>query len=287
MDVKAQKVWSNLETSQWPDSVTVQLLANGSASTAAAIMPLDDDGKPLYPTTVTLSKQSSGTYSTYLWEGLPVYANGQKIAWSLSELTIGEEEAKTDGSFANWQVTCVTNESTTTDAQGKERRLATVTVYNAPKSGVMVSLTKMNAEKTAYLSGVSFTLTSDAISGFVPRVLTTNEDGLLYFYDLKYDTEYILTETSTPAGYLPMSTAVKFKVSENGTVTITQGKAYASQGDTAFSLLVINRSAQPLPETGGRGPFGFYMAGGALMLLSLCVTILPKLRKRGRYQMGD
>lgn len=287
MDVKAQKVWSNLETSQWPDSVTVQLLANGSASTAAAIMPLDDNGKPLYPTTVTLSKQSSGTYSTYLWEGLPVYANGQKIAWSLSELTIGEEEAKTDGSFANWQVTCVTNESTTTDAQGKERRLATVTVYNAPKSGVMVSLTKMNAEKTAYLSGVSFTLTSDAISGFVPRVLTTNEDGLLYFYDLKYDTEYILTETSTPAGYLPMSTAVKFKVSENGTVTITQGKAYASQGDTAFSLLVINRSAQPLPETGGRGPFGFYAAGGALMLLSLCAAILPKLRKRGRYQMRD
>lgn len=287
MDVKAQKVWSNLETSQWPDSVTVQLLANGSASTAAAIMPLDDDGKPLYPTTVTLSKQSNGTYSTYLWEGLPVYANGQKITWSLSELTIGEEEAKTDGSFANWQVTCVTNESTTTDAQGKERRLATVTVYNAPKSGVMVSLTKMNAEKTAYLSGVSFTLTSDAISGFVPRVLTTNEDGLLYFYDLKYDTEYILTEASTPAGYLPMSTAVKFKVSENGTVTITQGGAYASQGSTAFSLLVINRSAQPLPETGGRGPFGFYAAGGALMLLSLCAAILPKLRKKGRYQMRD
>ena len=260
-------------------SVKLQLLANGELVSKLF---------PSVPAEVTLAETTDGSTASYTWNSLPAYANGSLIAWSVNEIQIGEERSNSDGTFPNW-ILDYAPATQITNSDGETGTLLVVT--NARKAGNLLTLYKTDASGSR-LAGAVFNLqmlTGDGniSSDFTAQVGTSDSSGYIAFHGLPYG-RYLLTETSAPAGYLA-SGPIQFTINSDHTITITQdgGGTASLPTNSSLAIRVINRSAQPLPETGGRGPFGFYAAGGALMLLSLCAAILPKLRKRGRYQMRD
>ena len=287
VDVTAKKEWFNCESDQWADSVRVQLYANGSASLAAQLVGEDSKGNPI-PTVVTLNAIKSGNvnvdYETYTWKDLPAYAAGSKVTWSLKEIRIGNEEIKEDGTFPNWlSFPGVAVEGT--DSYGKT--VYTITVSNTPKSGTELLLTKTDMAETTALAGAEFTLTNPSDPTFIAKTGVTDGSGRLLFSGLKFDTVYTITEITAPDGYWLNDESFTVSISsDNGMVTVTSANGLAETGATAFSVLVKNLSAEPLPETGGVGTH-IYTAGGLLLMAAATALLIYRRNRRKEADLLD
>ena len=269
--VTVSKQWLCPEA-DWAD-VTVQLLANGQL--VSSLIP------GVEPTVLLTS--ANGYRAT--WSGLPAYANGAPITWSVRETKIGTENCKPDFSFANWLVT-YSDPTYTKDGSGTITNTA-FTIQNDTRR-TLLRLTKTNLSGSLRLSGASFTLhhlVSDGSGGyavsstFVPRNATTGDDGTLTFDNLLYG-YYRLTETSAPKDYKRIVDPIYLTIREDGSVVVDD-HAFAQSSSVAYSILVRNQiNGVPLPMTGGSGPGGYYTLGTLLMLGALCVYIIPILKKR-------
>ncbi len=266
--VTVKKSWDCPEN-EWRD-VTMQLLANGKLVTTV-IAGVEAQ--------VVLNADNQWQHT---WENLPVYVNGEKIAWSVKETKIGTEAAKADGSFVNWLVSYELP-ILSTDGEGNENTLLTVT--NTTKR-VMLRLTKTDLGKTTQLSGATFVLNAVDEKGAVlpteiSKTATTGEAGTLIFDNMKCGIRYRLTETQPPGGYLRIDEYIYFTIHEDGRVGV-EDSFYAEAGSTAYNLIVRNGRAVELPESGGMGAGMFYVVG--LMLIAAAVGIyINHLRKR-RWQ---
>ncbi|MBS6980928.1 MAG: SpaH/EbpB family LPXTG-anchored major pilin [Oscillibacter sp.] len=101
--------------------------------------------------------------------------------------------------------------------------------------------------------------------------ITTDETGSFTIQGLDSDT-YYLTETSAPAGYNVLKSAIEVKVSDKGEVT------YIYDGVTATGTVKVeNKTGAELPSTGGIGTTIFYVVGG---LLVVAAGVLLVTRKR-------
>ena len=141
------------------------------------------------------------------------------------------------------------------------------------------------------LGGASFRL--ELLSGdgvtpspdFVVRTMTSDSNGSITFDNLKYGS-YRLTEIAAPNGYELLNEPIYLTIHESGQVSV-QSHAYASAGNTAYTVQVRNRAMLPLPSTGGHGTDGIYSLGWALIALAVCGYILPRIRKKaGRCRSG-
>lgn len=268
VNVTASKHW-NCADGERVD-VVVQLLANGSANTAATI--LRESGQPA---TVTLTAVHGWTYT---WINLPMLANGETVTWSIRELKIGTENCKADYTFANW----IVNYRTVTGINN-----ITLVAENTPKRP-MLYLDKRDISGTAAVPGAEFELVAvdDAgapLAGSVAKTAVTDAQGALSFDNLRYNQRYRLTETRTPDGYLGFTEPAYLTLNENGSVTM-EPHGYVFAGSTAYRIRVLNRATSTLPETGGSGTTGYYAAGVMLLITALCVAIfLKKRRKEGAY----
>ena len=246
--------------------VVMQLLANGSATTAASI--LKDSGQSV---AVTLTE----TYGwSHTWKNLPVYASGGPVTWSAREIRIGSENCKADYTFPNWIA------SYRTESAGLDR-LALV-VENTPKRPLLY-LEKRDITGRKLLEGAEFTLTAvdengEPLPGAVVKTAVTGSGGALSFDNLRYNTRYRLVETKAPQDYLPYDEPAYLTIAENGTVNV-ESHGYVSGAGKAFHIRVLDRAATTLPETGGTGAAVFYASGGALVLLALGGAALRR-RKR-------
>lgn len=269
--VTVSKQWLCPEA-DWAD-VTVQLLANGQL--VSSLIPGVDPSVQL--------TASNGYRAT--WSGLPAYANGTSITWSVRETKVGTENCKPDFSFANWLV-IYSDPTYTRDSSGKVTNTA-FTIQNDTRR-TLLRLTKTNLSGTLRLSGASFTLqhlVPDGRGGyvvsstFVPRNATTGADGTLTFDNLLYG-YYRLTETSAPKDYKQLVDPIYLTIHEDGSVVVDD-HAFAQSSNVAYSVVVRNQaSGVPLPMTGGSGPGGYYTLGILLMLSAMCVYIFPILKKR-------
>ena len=262
--VTAVKRWNCADSER--EDVVMQLLANGSANTAAAI--LQSSGQSA---TVTLTAVDGWVYT---WYDLPVYANGAPVTWTIRELRVGSENCKSDYSFPNWIVTY--RSQTTADG-------LVLTAENTPKRP-MLYLDKWDMTGRQRLAGAIFSLIpvdDDGVplSGAVSKTAVTGTDGSLRFDNLRHNTRYRLTELQAPEGYIPYDTPAYLTLGEDGRVTV-EAHGYVSAAATAFHISVVNRSADSLPDTGGSGLNGYYAAGAALALSALCAAILSR-RRRG------
>lgn len=256
--------WCLLE--EW-QPVTVQLLANGQPVTllVSGVEPA-----------VILNEENGYAYT---WDGLPRYANGAEIVWSVRETKIGNEDCLSDFTFANWLV----DYGYPYYSYDETGRLVNTsfTVSNDTKR-TMLRLIKTNLGGGIRLEGATFTL-ERLIDGeidpdFVVRTMTTGADGTLTFDNLKYG-DYRLTEIHPPAGYFPLDEPAYLTIHADGTVTV-QGHPYVLAGTTAFSVQVLNQPEKPLPLTGGKGTGG-YTAWGILLLTAALGMALPKHRRKG------
>ena len=267
--VTAVKRWNCADSER--EDVVMQLLANGSANTAAAI--LQSSGQSA---TVTLTAVDGWVYT---WYDLPVYANGAPVTWTIRELRVGSENCKSDYSFPNWIVTY--RSQTTADG-------LVLTAENTPKRP-MLYLDKWDMTGRQRLAGAIFSLIpvdDDGVplSGAVSKTAVTGADGSLRFDNLRHNTRYRLTELQAPEGYIPYDTPAYLTLGEDGRVTV-EAHGYVSAAATAFHISVVNRSADSLPDTGGSGLNGYYAAGAALALSALCAAILSR-RRRGEGANG-
>lgn len=269
VDVVAQKEWYNCTEADWTDTVRVQLLANGSASLAADLQPGD------VPTVQNLKKISNGdgtySYSTFTWHDLPVFAGGEAVTWSLKEIAIGDEEIKADGTFPNW------NAYVGLAVPSADGKTQTITVTNMPKASTLLRIQKTDLTKTAQVAGATFTIEDQ--NGNILGTATTDSSGILYFYRLKYETNYIIRETVTPPGYLSENIPIYVEIFEDGTVEV-QPHDFAEPGTSNFTLLVKNEAIEPLPETGGTGTYMYTQSGLLLMLLSVALYLYKAKRRR-------
>ena len=261
IDVTVTKEW-NCAGSERAD-VVMQLLANGSATTAAAI--LQDSGQSV---TVTLTEVYGWSHT---WKSLPVYASGGPVTWSVREVRIGSENCKADYTFPNWIA------SYRTETTGLDQLF--LVVENTPKRP-MLYLEKRDITGKKLLEGAEFTLIAvdengSALSGAVAKTAVTGPGGTLSFDNLRYNTRYRLTETKAPQDYLPYEEPAYLTITENGTVNV-ESHGYVSGAGTAFHIRVLDRAATVLPETGGPGTALFYASGGMLMLLALGGAVLRR-----------
>ena len=275
-NVTVTKTWNCAESEK--GDVVVQLLANGDVSLTARILAgrKDAGGNPI-PATVTITETGGWTYT---WENMPLYANGEKVEYTVREIKIGGESCKSDYTFSNW---LVVYKAPVTDEYGN----ITLGVENITPSRPILYLNKTDMLGRP-LSGAVFELvevdeSGNPGTGAVVKIATTEEDGSLNFDNLSYDTRYRLRELTAPDGYWVYTDPAYLTISIGGEVQV-EPHSYVKAGTSTFTINVTNRSADRLPETGGGGTYGYYAAGVMLMLLALCVAILPKLRK-GRYRM--
>lgn len=266
LSVTAKKTWDCPEVEWQP--VTLQLLANGKLVTTviAGVEPQ-----------VVLSDDNNWQHT---WTNLPVYVNGAKIEWSVRETMIGNESAKSDGTFVNWLVSYeIPIQSAGED--GNPNLLLTVT--NTTKR-VMLRLTKTDFSKSVQLKGATFLLEAvdaegNVISTEVVKKETTGDGGTLIFDNLKCGVRYRLTELTPPDGYLAISEYIYFTIHEDGTVAVEESY-YAEAGSTAYNLIVCNVEAIPLPESGDMGTDMFHALGLALIVAAggICIYHLHKRR---------
>lgn len=101
--------------------------------------------------------------------------------------------------------------------------------------------------------------------------ITTDETGSFTIQGLDSDT-YYLTETSAPAGYNVLKSAIAVRIDDQGNVTYT----YDNQNATG-TVKVENKTGAELPSTGGIGTTIFYVVGG---LLVVAAGVLLVTRKR-------
>ena len=269
--VTAKKEWLCPEA-EWND-VTVQLLADGMVVTS--IVPGVD------PTAV-LNEDNGYTYT---WTGLPLFANGREIKWSIREIKIGSENCKTDYTFANWLPHYL--EPIYTYENGKVTNTL-LTVQNDTRR-TLLRLIKTNKDGSIRLEGATFVLerllvqsdgTYTTDSDFLVRTQTTAWDGTLTFDNLLFGT-YRLRETVSPVGYIDNTEPIYLTILEDGTITV-ESHSYAQAGDTAYTIYVRNESKRPLPETGGGGTDIYTVVGTAFILISAAVYILPTFKERRR-----
>lgn len=102
-------------------------------------------------------------------------------------------------------------------------------VTEVPKA--TLSLKKVNSKDEA-ISGAIFKLVSDADENDFSKV-TSNENGLVTFQDLKEGTTYTLTEESVPDEYVPETTSWKVKLEKNDSGDL---QAVLYNGDEALTL---------------------------------------------------
>ena len=160
-----------------------------------------------------------------------------------------------------------------------------------------VVVNKVNENKEA-LKGAAFKLEKKLNGGTTTSVkeFTAGEDTSFTFSGLD-DGDYILTETTTPAGYntikpITFTVTADHKITwgdtDNRTDILTSLSGTAASGEISFTAdetnsslttNVVNVKGSNLPSTGGMGTVLLYVAGIAVFVLA-GATLVMALRRR-------
>jgi LPXTG-motif cell wall-anchored protein len=276
--VTAKKTW-NVPEALWPDSVTVELYANGvlASSLVPSIEPI-----------VELTRANNYSYT---WTDMPTYINGASVVWTMKEVKVGSEVLTVNGSFVNWIDSY--NRYETRNADGELTRLTLEVVNDIRRTMLKVEKTDETGLKA--LSGAAFRLTAvdssgKTISNGYNLTLTTDENGWATFDNLTAGF-YTLVEERAPGGYTGIKETIYLYVDASGKIkqaTLTDGKLKTLEDNqftnglsrpSDFTVRVPNQTIRPLPETGGGGTIGFTVIGLLLMGAAVLTMIHRQRRK--------
>ncbi|MBQ2658505.1 MAG: hypothetical protein IJF87_08070 [Erysipelotrichaceae bacterium] len=155
--------------------------------------------------------------------------------------------------------------------------------YTNARNKVSIIVYKTDTSTPARpLSGAQFTIEGETI--------TSGIDGYTDTVDLNIsDTDYELTETVAPEGYIPATNPITIHVSSDG-VRYTQSNDNAGESQTAdqdddgnYIIHVTNSTGTELPMTGGPGTAKYMIFGSILMAGSLMYEY--SLRRKNRKEV--
>lgn len=203
--VTVTKKWAVSEALR-PDSVTVELYANGQLATN--VIP------GLNPVSVALTRDDGYTYT---WTNLPAYANGREVTWSVYETAVGNEKRTVNGEFVNW----VDSYDPPTYTYVEGHLVNTELVIRNDARRTMLNILKTNEEGTKVLPGAQFRLVglkqSLVPSGSYDQTLVTDENGRLTFDNLTAG-YYLLSEVLPPHGCEATMADTYLYIDASGTV---------------------------------------------------------------------
>lgn len=126
--------------------------------------------------------------------------------------------------------------------------------------------------KLSNMKDVEFTLSNGGSNNIV---ITTNENGLATFSNIKCGETYILAETNTPSDYYALHKAIQISVSDNGEITIdneAELDGFVSKNKSG-EIQVVNIKHVSMPKAGGMGTHWFHACGILIMGFSSLIYI--------------
>lgn len=127
-----------------------------------------------------------------------------------------------------------------------------------------LTIKKVNALTQKTLAGAEFELTDETGQRYD---ITTTEDGIFTVTNLRPGT-YSLKEVKAPAGYVKLSDAIEFTITEDGKLNGKGDLELTATGHNMIELKVNNFPAGILPETGGPGVWLCVFIGSILASLA-------------------
>ena len=211
-------------------------------------------------------------------------ANGMVAIEGLNPGTYYLRETKAPSGYSlgdgrTYQLGISAHNSTITYASGGQQ--VGLTQVTNPVYRRRVRLRKIQAgNDDVVLEGALFSLhaaQADGTMAVAPMAgyerLTSDADGYAEVGELRAGM-YYLVEEQAPAGYKKLETPVRITVPGDDATTITAIKVDGNTGvrvEGGSVVVVPNTIGDELPESGGAGTTGFYVAGGALM--ALCAVL--------------
>lgn len=192
-----------------------------------------------------------------------------------AELTSDAENIETNKAYLEYS-----NNPNSTSTGETETDTTYVVTFN-------VTVSKVDEDNDT-LAGAAFTLyTKDEYGDYTVVVGTyTAGTAISFSFDGLAIGDYMLVETTTPAGYNTIdpiyftisATAVEDANEEDGVkVTTNSITGFTIDTDgTGLSTTVVNVSGSSLPSTGGMGTTIFYVVGGVLVLGAAVLLITRK-----------
>ena len=222
--------------------------------------------------------------------------NGWSKEWRCDCADFGEEEGHTyeytvqEVSVDGYTVTYVNNDGI---LEGR------IEIVNQRKP-LFIHISKVSQSGTTTLRDAEFSLYTDAsceaesiveaydneaMTGDPKTVFVTDASGRVSIYGLTPGT-YYLKEIAAPEGYLLITEAKGFTLSQNGTVSLIGGgqNDFWSVGSDGLTVIVKNAKIYELPSTGGMGTYPFTACGVFVITTALLFMILKRKEDNERTE---
>ena len=278
VEASVTKQWEGRPDGVYPESVQVQLLANGQP----------------YGDPVTLNAQNEWKYT---WTNLPELvdvANGGQVflQYSVEEIPVEGftpsytvEESHSEDNTITYYVNGITNKWTPDEVDMVLKKVDSRTGRLLPGAQFDLYLTT-NSEQLAQSGNGVLVPGTDSIYGVHLGAVTVGEDGTAQMKVAPGET-YCLVETIAPDGYNRLTTPITFRITESDGIILElleENEWAAVTNDTQLELVIKNESSYELPETGGPGTT-LYTMGGLLLMLTAGLLLMynQKKRRRGAY----
>ena len=175
-----------------------------------------------------------------------------------------------------------------TVAEGNELKGAGFTLYKEVPAGTTNAQTGA-AIKAAFADNIKATALADDKHYVVAAEVETDKDGDTFGFKGVDDGNYVLVETTVPAGYNAWD-AVAFTITAEHDAESDDPKLTSLTGGDLFSgdlgsinkdtgildTNIVNKSGVELPSTGGMGTTIFYALGGMMVLVAVVLLVTKK-----------
>lgn len=287
---------------EWvPVYVEVEFTKKGGTATessplAGAQFTLSNGGTGTDNSKTVTSAETTGLVS-FKHNGESV-ANAVLASGSANSLTLTENSAPAGykvSSSSPWTVTYDPQQAELKDGKyyvtGTITGVTDNTIINEPDTKNII-IKKVAEDGTTALSGAVFKLTGGTDNTVPTNVTGIESDGKVTvdtngakIEGLVVGTNYTLTETKAPDGYIIKTAGTTLKVTKDGvtggTGTVT---TETSDGKTYYVITITNEAGKELPSTGGSGTL-LYTIGG-LAIISMATFMYVYLLRRNKQFKG-
>jgi len=265
ISVGVKKQWTGKPDGIYPESVTVELLQNGTR----------------YGVPVTLSEENGWSY---VWEKLPLSLGGEVFEYSVSETAIEHYTS-----------------SVTETADGDMTLFTIVNGYDRQFTSLRLIKADMN-DPDVHLTGAEFELYSvqddpdentvdvpltNGVKGLLVQTVAVGPDGNVTVEALEAGFTYYLIEKRAPKGYNKLAEPIAFRVEkqEDGgaaVIPLDESKFFTlTKDEDGYNVLTVkNPRGYALPETGGEGIYRYTIGGTALMAAALILLFYKQNKRR-------